>query len=60
MGCSEADANRDREASDYSDYVEFTYEEAEAQLAQAKEFIRQTREVMEKVLSGNISLPEIK
>lgn len=31
-----AGAKRDREASDYSDYVEFTYEEANAQLTQAK------------------------
>ncbi|MBU1152437.1 HEPN domain-containing protein [bacterium] len=54
-----ADAKRDREASDYSDYVEFTCEEAEAQLAQAKEFIRQTREVVEKAISGDISLPKV-
>lgn len=55
-----ADAKRDREASDYSDYVEFTCEEAEAQLAQAKKFIHQAREVVEKVISGDIGLPKIK
>ncbi len=54
-----ADAKRDREASDYNDYIKFTSEEAQSQLVQAKEFLRQVKKIVEGVISNEISLPKV-
>lgn len=52
------DAKRDREASDYNDYVEFSREDAETQLKQAKEFLQLTKGLINKIISGEVELPK--
>lgn len=53
------DAKRDREASDYNDYVEFSKESAETQLKQAEEFLPLMQDLINKILSGEVELPKV-
>lgn len=52
-------AKRGRESADYDDFVEFTKEEAEAQLRQAQEFMEAVKEIPDKIIRGKLILPAL-